>query len=165
MVAFTGRAVVGEGLDGCSRETLDFLVDYNPDSALLLDPASLNDGLKQGLWSKRSISSVMASSLAVATTPVDLPRALIAKSLYQQERKVKQAVNLLPQITLLDFLKERGGRRAASAVAILESDCFRSVLRCNRASHFLYTVRLPLVQLRFTVYRVAYLFADCVRYR
>jgi hypothetical protein len=29
-LAFCGHAIVGEGLDGCSRETLDFLVAYNP---------------------------------------------------------------------------------------------------------------------------------------
>lgn len=144
MLAFTGRAVVGEGLDGCSRETLDFLVAYNPDAALLMDPASLNDGLKQGMWSKRSISSVMASSLAVATTPVDLPHDLISKSLYQQERKVKRAVNLLPSIKMIEvpeLFKGHRAKKSTSALAILESDCFRSILRLNRASHFLYTVR------------------------
>lgn len=37
MLTFTGRRIVGEGLDGCSRATLDFFVAFNPDVALLLD--------------------------------------------------------------------------------------------------------------------------------
>ena len=147
MLAFTGRAVVGEGLDGCSRETLDFFVTYNPDAALLMDPASLNDGLKQGLWSKRSISSVMASSLAVATAPVEMPYAKTSKSLYQQERAVNLAVNLLPKVNFVEVPELFKGQRATksvTALAILENDCFRAILRINRASHLLYTVRRDL---------------------
>ena len=40
MLTFTGRPIVGEGLDGCSRATLDFLVSFNPDAALLFDTVS-----------------------------------------------------------------------------------------------------------------------------
>ena len=37
MITFTGRPNMGEGLDGCSRATLDFFVSFNPDAAILLD--------------------------------------------------------------------------------------------------------------------------------
>ena len=42
-----GREFVGEpfGLNGCSRETLDFFVSYNPDYALILDCNVLQDAL------------------------------------------------------------------------------------------------------------------------
>jgi SPX domain len=145
MLAFTGRAVVGEGLDGCSRETLNFLVSYNPDAALLMDPASLNDGLKQGMWSKRSMGSVMASSLAVATTPVELPYSQSGKTLRQQEKVVISAVNILPKFKFCevpDLFKGQRSKKTNTGVSLLEDDSFRSILRLNRASHFLYTVSI-----------------------
>ncbi|CAB9504953.1 SPX domain-containing membrane protein [Seminavis robusta] len=143
MLAFTGRAVVGEGLDGCSRETLDFLVSYNPDAALLMDPSSLNDGLKQGMWSKRSMCSVMTSSLAVATTPVELPYALSGRTIRQQAKAVVSAVNILPKFKFVDgpdLFKGQRNKQAISGVALSDYDSFRSILRLNRASNFLYTM-------------------------
>jgi SPX domain len=143
MLAFTGRAVAGEGLDGCSRETLNFLVSYNPDAALLMDPASLNDGLKQGMWSKRSMGSVMVSSLAVATTPAELPYALSGKTLRQQEKVVISAVNVLPKFKFCevpDLFKGQRSKKTNTGVSLSEDDSFRFILRLNRASHFLYTV-------------------------
>lgn len=64
-LTFTGQAIKGDGLDGCSRETLDFLVSYNPDSALVLDSRILFEGLAGGKWMRRPMSEVMVSTLAV----------------------------------------------------------------------------------------------------
>ena len=144
MLAFTGTSVIGEGLDGCSRDTLDFLVSYNPDAALLMDPASLNDGLKQGLWSKRSMCSVMVSSLAVATTPIEMPHASSSKSLRKQEQTVIRAINLLPKARLFeipDLFKSQRAKKSRSP-ALFEDDSFRLILRLNRSSHLLYNVSL-----------------------
>ena len=64
-LVFTGPSVVGEGLDGCSREVLDFFVSYSPDAALLLDPTALYKGLREGQWRERPIQSVMLATLAM----------------------------------------------------------------------------------------------------
>jgi hypothetical protein len=47
LVTFDGKGFVGEpfGLNGCSRETLDFFVSYNPDYALILDCHTLQEAL------------------------------------------------------------------------------------------------------------------------
>lgn len=144
MLAFTGRAVAGEGLDGCSRETLAFLVSYNPDAALLMDPASLNDGLKEGNWSKRSISSVMASCLAVGSIKsTETSYATTSTSLHQQEQAVIEAVNVLPKAKLFevpDLFKSQRAKKSRSP-AMFEDDSFRLILRLNRTAHLLYNVR------------------------
>jgi len=71
-LVFTGPNVVGEGLDGCSREILDFFVAYNPDAALLLDSNALYKGLLEGQWRELPIGSVMLTTLAMAITGAPL---------------------------------------------------------------------------------------------
>ena len=68
-MTFTGHNVVGGGLDGCSRETLDFLVRYNPDSALLIDSNTMQRCLQMDR-PQGSIQSIMTSSLAAVMTPI-----------------------------------------------------------------------------------------------
>lgn len=68
-LVFTGANVIGEGLDGCSRDILDFFVSYNPDAALLLDASSLHAGLQKGKWKERPIGTVMLSTLAMGVSP------------------------------------------------------------------------------------------------
>ena len=58
-LSFSGSAVAGAGLDGCSRDTLDFIVSYNPDSALILESDLLFRGLKQNDWSRLPMADVM----------------------------------------------------------------------------------------------------------
>ena len=65
-LVFTGPNVVGEGLDGCSREILDFLVAFSPDAALLLDSETLYHGLRSGQWRETHIGTVMRTTLAVS---------------------------------------------------------------------------------------------------
>lgn len=97
MLTFSGQPVVGEGLDGCSRETLDFLVAYNPDMALLLDSAVLYDGLKQSKWSRLPISTVMVSVLAAATFPESVAHDVLAPFLAREEKIVANAVSIVPE--------------------------------------------------------------------
>jgi hypothetical protein len=71
-LVFTGPSVVGEGLDGCSREVLDFFVSYSPDAALLLDSTALYKGLREGQWRERPIQSVMLATLAMGVSASDV---------------------------------------------------------------------------------------------
>ena len=64
-MTFTGPHVVGDGLDGCSRETLEFLVAYDPDTALFVPCDTLYRSLQQGK-SKGTVCGVMTASLAAA---------------------------------------------------------------------------------------------------
>ena len=64
-MTFTGPNVVGDGLDGCSRETLEFLVAYDPDAALFVPCDTLYRSLQRGK-SKGTVCGVMTASLAAA---------------------------------------------------------------------------------------------------
>jgi len=60
MIALDGDGFIGEarGLDGCSRDTLDFFVAYNPDNALMADAVVLQD-----VMSHVNDSSVLSYSM------------------------------------------------------------------------------------------------------
>ena len=142
MLTFSGQPVAGEGLDGCSRETLDFLVSYNPDTALLLDSAVLFDGLKQSQWSRLPISSVMISVLAAATLPPSLTNDLVAPLLAREEKIVAKAVSIVPESKGIFWkglttgqLPKLPGRRS-----IVIEDSPSCVLELSRVSMFLYMV-------------------------
>jgi hypothetical protein len=135
-LSFTGQAVVGEGLDGCSRETLDFLVYYAPDAALLLDSSTLYEGLRRGRWRNLSIASVMRSSLAVALRG--------GKSFQEEEQIVLNSLSILPKSEGLDPSAPLEGRALPIATSFSISrfvDIPPGLLRCNRYSLLLYTVR------------------------
>jgi hypothetical protein len=104
IVTFTGQQVVGEGLDGCSRETLDFIVSYNPDAALLLDSCVIFESLKQGQWSKLPMAEVMISVLAAAKTPDAVQPEVAIQLLREEERIVSNAVSVIPESKKL-FIK------------------------------------------------------------
>ncbi len=143
-LAFTGQAVVGEGLDGCSRETLDFLVYYSPDAALLLDSSTLYEGLRHGRWRSMSIASVMRSSLAVALRG--------DKPFQEEEQIVLHALSILPKSEGLDSSAPLEGRTLPIATSFSISrfaDIPSGLLRCNRYSLFLYTVSSSIQQLFF----------------
>lgn len=136
-LSFTGQAVVGEGLDGCSRYTLDFLVYYTPDAALLLDSDTLYEGLRHGRWRHTSIASVMRSSLAVALRG--------RKPFQEEEHIVVNALGILPKSEGLDSSAPMQGRTLPIATSFSISrfvDIPKGLLRCNRNSLLLYTVRL-----------------------
>jgi hypothetical protein len=136
-LAFTGQAVVGEGLDGCSRRTLDFLVYYTPDAALLLDSDTLYEGLRNGRWRNTSIASVMRSALAVALRG--------EKSFQEEEQIVVNALGILPKSEGLDASAPMQGRTLPIATSFSISrfvDIPKGLVRCNRSSLLLYTVSL-----------------------
>ena len=108
-LVFTGQQVVGEGLDGCSRSTLDFVLSLEPDSVLLHDPRILYEGLQEGKWSTRWASKVMTSTLAAATIPEN--GAFTRKPDFpfsKEEYTVLNAVSVMPnnKDSLNRFVKE-----------------------------------------------------------
>jgi len=88
----TGPNVVGDGLDGCSRETLDLLCSYNPDAAYTLDSETLYASLKIGRENE-GVGSVMVASLAAAAKGSDV----ISNSI-RYRRKVSAALCIKPQL-------------------------------------------------------------------
>jgi hypothetical protein len=88
----TGPNVVGDGLDGCSRETLDLLCSYNPDAAYTLDSETLHASLKIGRENE-GIGSVMVASLAAAAKGSDMTSTSV-----KFRRKVSAAMCIKPQL-------------------------------------------------------------------
>ena len=143
-LAFTGQPVIGEGLDGCSRETLDFLVSYNPDTALLSDVMLLYEGLKQNRWSHLPIGDVMIATLAAATIQSDLAPEVKLNMLHREEDNVAYAVSANPDSNV-DFWKAmlNGQPNKISALSnrtVVIRHLPPIVLRLSRTSLFLYSV-------------------------
>jgi hypothetical protein len=144
MLTYTGRLPVGAGLDGCSRETLDFLVSYNPDSILLHDTAVLFEGLKQGRWMEVPTGDLMYSALVVGATPVDIPPDVASALLKSEELAVLNAVSVEPESRMM---LERILNGQLSSAALERPSVFASPdlsfgdLQLNRATLFLFTVR------------------------
>ena len=144
-LAFTGQPVIGEGLDGCSRETLDFLVSYNPDTALLSDATLLYEGLKQNRWSCVPLGDVMIASLATATIQSDLTAEVKVNMLHREESNVAYAVSANPDSNI-DFWKAllNGQSNKISALSnrtVVIRQLPPIVLRISRTSLLLYSVR------------------------
>jgi hypothetical protein len=157
-LAFTGQSVIGEGLDGCSRETLDVVLSFNPDSALLLDPSVIYEGLKCGRWRHTNTSSVMTSSLAVALTlpatgPTTSPLKMPSKEIHNKETFVSNALGILPpKSEELDSRSPLEGSGLPSSIFMNISrfvDLPPSLLRANRWACFLYNVSETSVYLSF----------------
>jgi hypothetical protein len=96
-----GQTFPGEGLGGSSRDALDLLLSFNPDSALLLDPTSIYAGLNYGQWNKSSLADAMRSSLAVAMIlplkgPGKKPVQVSAEDLTRKERIIEKYLGVLP---------------------------------------------------------------------
>ena len=178
LLSFTGQATKGEGLginfyacdksfpqfvyhfltfvflspDGCSRNTLDVLLAFNPDAALLLDTSAIYEGLKCGHWRKASIASVMTSSLAVALTlpssgQSSAPLKLSQRELHEKERIVSNALGILPPksegLQSKSPLEDAGLPPSVFLRISRFTDLPPYILRANRFSLFLYSVRLP----------------------
>lgn len=146
-LSFTGQATVGAGLDGCSRETLDALLDFNPDAALLLDSSAIYAGLKYGQWRHQPIESVMASSLAVALTfpsksAVSAPVKISPKAVHEKESVISSSLSILPKKS--EEVDPRSPFDTACTTFFFNISRFvpfpSSLLRANRLSSFLYTV-------------------------
>ena len=133
LLSFNGPHVVGEGLDGCSREVLDFFIAYNPDSALFLDSSTLYEGLQEGKWRKVPIGKVMLSSLSMAVTS---PPTMVANV---KPIDVQDAISIMPDLGAdMSFLMEGGPNCAASG---LGDEFNQALLNLSRMSCLLYTVR------------------------
>jgi hypothetical protein len=144
-LSFTGQPVIGEGLDGCSRETLDFLVSYNPDTALLSDVMLLYEGLKQNRWSQLPIRDVMIASLATATIQCDFSPDVKLSMLHWEEENVAYAVSANPDSNV-DFWRaildgQSSKVSALSSRTVVIRHLPPIVLRLSRTSLFLYSVR------------------------
>lgn len=148
-LSFTGQAIIGEGLDGCSRDTLDVLLSYNPDAALLLDTSAIYEGLKCGHWRKASIASVMTSSLAVALTLPSSrqssgPLTMSPRAVYEKEFIVSNALGILPPKSEdLHSKSPLEGTGLPPSIFLRISrftDFPPSILRANRLSMLLYNV-------------------------
>mmetsp|Transcript_62977 Transcript_62977/g.186007 ORF Transcript_62977/g.186007 Transcript_62977/m.186007 type:complete len:1313 (-) Transcript_62977:828-4766(-) len=143
-MTYTGPNVAGEGIDGCSRETLDFLVVYNPDSALLLDPPTLHRSLQLDK-TRPSMYGIMTASLAVALTDLSSPHSQAVVD----EDTVSNAVTLMPRPCDFDpllgseFTDTGKWRRTISVVG--DYAVQRSTLRLNFTSIFLYSVNYYII--------------------
>jgi hypothetical protein len=133
VMAFTGQPVVGEGLDGCARETLDFFVSYNPDAALLLDCDVLFKGLKSGRWMRLPIAEVMISTLAAAMTSPPWHEDLASSNAVSI---VPESKNLLFRVLLKGRLPDKKTERCGLAVPEVPP----VALRLNRMTYFLFMV-------------------------
>jgi hypothetical protein len=143
VLAFTGQPVVGEGLDGCSRESLDFIVAYNPDAALLLDCDVLFDGLQRGHWMRVPVGDLMISALAAALTPGSVQSDVAPRIFTSEELAVSNAVSVVPEsknMALSFLLKGRLRNTWTERSSLAISEAPLVALRLNRMTYFLFTV-------------------------
>jgi hypothetical protein len=142
-LTFTGQPVVGEGLDGCSRETLDFIVSYDPDAALLRDSCLLFDGLKQNQWSRLPMADVMISTLAAATTPTNVAPDVATALLSREEKIVAHAVSAVPESKVFMWKGLINGQlpKLTRSRSVYVKEIPLIAFRLNRMSSFLYMVR------------------------
>jgi len=144
-MTFTGHTIAGEGLDGCSRETLDFLVAYNPDSALLLDCSVLFRGLKNGQWMSKSMSEVMLSALAVGAVGDSVNfETDVSRRLEQEESILAEALSVVPESKNFQLLRRLKGNlleQLSEHRSLASPDVPEVALRMTRVSGFLYMVR------------------------
>lgn len=155
-MAYTGPNVVGEGMDGSSRETLDFFVMYNPDMALLLDPRVLHNCLRiGGKHRETTLCSIMISSLVVASA-ASLP-SMLSTSLENDQychngegidkSLVQNALSIAPRCCNLDEYGQVAMSEHSPAEASGSSGNYINLatVRLNRASVFLYTVNYYII--------------------
>lgn len=151
-LAFTGQP--NDGLDGCSRETLDFFVKYNPDAALVLDSFTLFSGLGEGHSRQSSTSNVMLSSLV---TPISAARSLSSRklaSLTEDRDFVKSALSM--------SLETKEFKTKATSCSSDSAKTYSTALELNSKSLLLYTVRAISVPVLKTF--IYLFFCRCVSY-
>lgn len=135
---FTGSNVVGDGLDGCSRETLDFFVNYDPDIALMAYCNTLYESLQKGK-SKGTVCGIFTSSLAAATALSSRENGGRVASDYY----VQNALTTMPVPSDYDYLESGLSNTLKGWKAtVADGDVIvqRGTVRLNRISMFLYTM-------------------------
>lgn len=140
-LAFTGIPVAGGGLDGCSRETLGFLVAYDPDAALLRDSGLLFEGLQRSQWARLPLADVMISTLAVATIPGDVSDDFASGILSTEQITVASAVSASPESKGSVWKGIIHGQLTRRRRFIAAKTLPPIALEHSRLSLFLYTVR------------------------
>lgn len=117
----TGPNVANDGLDGCSRQTLDFLRSYQPDAAYSLDFERYYSSHKI----TDDIGGVMVASLAAATK--DYNYVTLNRTRFR--RQVAASMSINPLSTWGDI-----------GLPLDQNRKFRNILRLNAASMILYLV-------------------------
>jgi len=117
-----GHSIVGDGLDGYSSETLNFLCSYQPDAAYTLDMETVYASLI-GQDKADGIGGVMVASLAAAATGYDL-----ASNRTRFRRQVAACMSINPKATGDD----NDGHQSTRDMA------YQNILRLNAASMMLY---------------------------
>jgi hypothetical protein len=143
MLTFTGSQVVGDGLDGCARATLDFLVAYNPDAVLLFDSSILLEGIRRGQWIRLPMDEIMISTLAVASASASLPRSISSSMIAKEEEIVANAVSVVPEsksVMLKRLIRGQFPRRLTGRRILAAEEVPKMALVLNRMSCFLYMV-------------------------
>ena len=139
LLSFTGRPIIGEGLDGCSRATLDFFVAFNCDAALLLQTDDLYSGLRRCRWMKESLADLMISSLAVGAS-VSTPASDKNEFMFSELKNVINSINISPDSRTADikrFLRTSGGE----PINYYYPELPPIALQLNAMGCFLYMVR------------------------
>lgn len=116
-----GHSIVGDGLDGYSSETLNFLCSYQPDAAYTLDMETVYASLI-GQDKADGIGGVMVASLAAAATGYDL-----ASNRTRFRRQVAACMSINPKATGDDDQNHPTRDMA-----------YQNILRLNAASMMLY---------------------------
>eukprot|EP00578_Thalassiosira_sp_NH16_P021029 CAMPEP_0181090480 /NCGR_PEP_ID=MMETSP1071-20121207/7881_1 /TAXON_ID=35127 /ORGANISM="Thalassiosira sp., Strain NH16" /LENGTH=814 /DNA_ID=CAMNT_0023172543 /DNA_START=279 /DNA_END=2724 /DNA_ORIENTATION=+ len=134
----TGTNVTGDGLGGCSRETLEFLCSYSPDAAYTLDMETIYSSLKNNDQGKDVIGGViMVQSLAAASKGYAL-----ASNRSRFRRHVAAAMSINPQAT-----------GEENAVPSFRNE-YQNILRLNSFSYVLYVANY------YTAVPTAHLFSN-----
>jgi hypothetical protein len=131
---FSGANVIGEGLDGCSRDTLDFFVHYSPDAALLLDSITLYEAMKKNGWKEIPISTIMRSALEMGIIRIGGNR-----DDFSSPGDLVSAVSLNPKSNDEDNEKKW---RSYTNDSIHDAGIHPLVLQINRIGIFLSSVRI-----------------------
>jgi hypothetical protein len=141
-LSFSGYYPPCEGLDGCSRETLDFLVAYNPDLALLHNVDVLFEGLTRGKWRAVHVEKLFATTIVASLIPEETP-LLTAKSMMAQEcDRVAQALGSILVFSDEPFNECAKGREGNVLTRRHISSLPREAFILSRWASFLYMVRL-----------------------
>jgi len=150
-LVFTGANVIGEGLDGCSRDILDFFVSYNPDAALLLDASSLHAGLQKDKWKERPIGTVMLSTLAkgVSSTATNSDGP-------ERGADIVTAVSVMPisgDLTYLDGKHKMKKKLFMSNIPdLLGQGINPAILRLNSMGRFFFSINYYIVHSTATAF-------------
>ena len=135
-MTFTGPNVVGDGLDGCSRETLEFLVGYDPDAALFVPCNTLYRSLQRGK-TKGTVCGVMTASLAAANGGG-----------IGSDYIVQNALTIMPVPSDYEYLESGlSSTLKGWKATVADGDVIvqRGTVRLNRLSLFLYTMNYYII--------------------